>query len=104
MYWLSILPSRSGFCRRITDAYLQLNPIGAAQQKVIYFALFPLIVCDGPSNESMVAEAIAHPNRKYLPLRLLCHLRNLWFGVASRGQVELVGLLSQLCNPRQRQA
>ena len=87
---------KGGFYRSPDDA--------AAEQKSIHFALFPLIVCDRDSNEPMVAEAIAHANRKYLPLRLLCHLRNLRFGVASRGQVELVGLLSQLCNPRQRQA
>src|ERR1019366_7478985 len=74
----------------------------AAQQEGIDFALLAFVVRDRDSDQPVVAETIAHPDRKYVPPRLFRHLRNLRFGVTPCGQVELVGFLRQLRDPRHR--
>jgi hypothetical protein len=74
-----------------------------AQQKSIYLALLAFIVRDCDSDQAVVAEAIAHPNRKNVAVGLLSHFSNLRLGVAASGQIELVGFLCQLRDSRQRQ-
>ena len=57
---------------------------------------------DGDADDAMIAETVAHADGEDVPAGMLRHLRNLGLGVAARGQVELVGLLRELGDARER--
>src|SRR5258708_623825 len=72
----------------------------AAQQEGVHLTLLAFVVRDRDSNQPVVAETIAYPNGKYVPIGLFRHLRDLRLGVAASGQIELAGFLRQLLDPR----
>src|SRR5258708_30648950 len=53
----------------------------AAQQARVHLTLLAFLVRDRDSNQPVVAETIAYPAGKYVPLCLFRHLRDLRLGV-----------------------
>src|ERR1700687_6501154 len=58
----------------------------AAQQEGVHFALLAFVMGDCDPDQPVVAETIAYPDRKYVPLRPFSHLRALRLGAAPGGQ------------------
>src|SRR6266404_8384400 len=65
---------KCGFYRSSYDA--------AAQQEGVHFALLAFVVRDRDTDQPVIAETIAHPDGKYVPVRRFSHLRDLRLGVA----------------------
>ena len=57
----------------------------AAQQEGVHFALLAFVVRDRDTYQPVIAETIAHPDGKYVPVRRFSHLRDLRLGVAPGG-------------------
>src|SRR5690349_21631069 len=74
----------------------------ATHQERIDFIDPVVMMRQGNTDQAIVAETILDLQRKAIPAGRLDQLRNLLLGVTPRGEIELVGLVRQLRDSRER--
>src|SRR5215469_12172690 len=75
----------------------------ATEKERVYFTLFTFVMHNGDPDQTVVAEAILDADGEDMPIETRRQFGDLLLGVATRGEVELIGLLRQLCDARERE-